>query len=224
VIRILRAPAGAGITDGAWERAASVWSGDHDELARALAGSFGVLVGAEADAVRSAARELAPLESADVLVAAEGAIFRVIPRKAAPAPAVACPVASGKGFTSFPGAVVLFLSAGEDRGARFADALRFVGYDARHAPAPDAFSAIAAIRAASPRVVLVAAGLLRAFEPGWLKSAREGGSFAVVSVGSGRPILERDADAAIDVPVRLELVADVLDPLLEGVSAKTRSA
>ncbi len=160
------------------------------------------------DEARTIERALAELsgDEADVVLAFNGRIFRV---HKAEAPATA---AALEWFATDRVSPVLVVCATGARAVLIAEALKFLGYNADYASAPeDGASLLDLLRLARPHVAVIEEALLVACGSRLLDLSRRGDVIAIVGLGAGGP------DGVLRTPLRLEDVAPTLERLLDRV-------
>lgn len=181
-------------------------------------------------AVKRALRELT-LGSADVVVAPGAGLYKVYP-SLTNGVEVAAPVRESVRWSSEePGGVVV-VAGRLPVLARVVEALRFVGYDARLAPAGDTRSLAASLVAHRPLVTFLGAENGGALDPEALAACRALGSAVVLlhleapglGVAPGSRAHPEGVDAVLELPFVTGRIAELVDPLVRAARGRRASA
>jgi hypothetical protein len=182
--------------------------------------SWNGLNAAEIDAVRQAVTGLTAREPVNILIAGGGSIFRI----EKPDPEALAGEAAVRGeplawLSAERDAPVLVVFPGaEPQLERATDALRFLGYAARAVIAAGSTDVAAEVAASDPVALVVHASLLA---DGRLQDLRARWSpHALLGLLTESTSPPPGVDAALALPLRIEAVATLLDPLIARARAR----
>jgi CheY-like chemotaxis protein len=232
MIRVFRVVPGESF-NRARERPADLEAPDLPELVRRIQKNREPWTKSEVDAVRQATTTLDNDTSADVLVSWGGGIFRVErswretpaapPRPAPKTPPVSWTASERSGL-------ILVVDDDKHVATRTRHLLRFIGYSTESAtpgvsPHENGGRLVDEILAKHPELVILG-------EQAWLRAGAELargcragdpiGVAAMIRRDGSAGTLPQGLDAVLDVPLRVEAIASILDPILARVrEAKT---